>query len=119
MALDSGIRCVHREQGWNRLEALGEETAQQETDHEQQGPRAKYMLYPYYALLISTTAGKKGPKTTLNGSGETDTISSIPIHDDPHGSRPQDLVRLLIDQTSNACQNDLERRGRRAAGLWS
>ena len=25
----------------------------------QQGPRAKYMLYPYYALLITTTAGKK------------------------------------------------------------
>lgn len=23
-----------------------------------QGPRAKYMLYPYYALLISCTAGE-------------------------------------------------------------
>lgn len=27
-----------------------------------QGPRAKYMLYPYYALLISTTAGKSTSK---------------------------------------------------------
>jgi hypothetical protein len=49
------------EQHWNnptRFCKFGESHCNTRTDAGFQGPRAKYMLYPYYALLISCTAGE-------------------------------------------------------------
>lgn len=55
-ASDSGKRCVG---GRRQRMARGGSDPQTDT-FLHQGPRAKAMLYPYYALLIFTTTGTCG-----------------------------------------------------------
>lgn len=71
----------------------------------QQGPRAKYMLYPYYAVLISTTAGKQPfiqescfpgnsiiiRRPAICTRADIEALHSRPVYDDPYGSWKEDL----------------------------
>lgn len=61
---------------------------------DKQGPRAKYMLYPYYACLIATTAGEykclQSRERVRDRSADNWTSNSI--HDGPHGARKEDVV---------------------------
>lgn len=59
---------------------------------ETQGPRAKYMLYPYYVLLTSTTAGTITTQFLRSSAVHPLTQSSDYVHDVPQGSGPQHLV---------------------------
>ncbi|KAK4503114.1 hypothetical protein PRZ48_006541 [Zasmidium cellare] len=49
----AGIPKLETPQRAGQRDALGNSNR---TDRQTQGPRAKYMLYPYYALMITTTA---------------------------------------------------------------
>jgi hypothetical protein len=61
------------------------------TGHEKQGPRAKIMLYPYYATLIATSSGMSSSPYDSDALQRL-TLHSHHVHDVPHGFRPQDLV---------------------------
>lgn len=58
------------------------------------------MLYPYYALLITTSGGMATLGPWIMCARRLLTETSDYVHDDPHGVRKEDVVGLDYARSS-------------------